>query len=229
MYLAYTYFIKNKITGQFYYGSRYRNIKFKRTPIEDFWVYYFTSSTNVTALINEHGKDSFDVSIIMEDMDYDKCYFYEQTMIAIHIGKPLCLNGHCAKTGKFSTAGSTHVTSDITKEKISYAKKGKPGHSTSSETKAKLSAASSGKNNAMYGKPAHNKGIPMSDEQKAKLSAANTGRVRSPETKAKLSAALKGKPAHNKGKKATEETKAKMSAARVAVIARKKQEDLTPL
>jgi len=32
MYLAYTYLITNKITNEYYYGSRFRNIALKRMP-----------------------------------------------------------------------------------------------------------------------------------------------------------------------------------------------------
>lgn len=40
---AYTYCIKNKITGQKYHGVRYANIKLNKTPIEDFANIYFSS------------------------------------------------------------------------------------------------------------------------------------------------------------------------------------------
>ena len=39
----YTYWIKHLETGIKYVGLRYRNVKFKRTPLEDFGIYYFTS------------------------------------------------------------------------------------------------------------------------------------------------------------------------------------------
>lgn len=89
------------------------------------------------------------------------------------------------------------------------------------ETRAKLSAA-------LKGRPAHNKGVKHTPEARAKMSAAQKaiGNIppnhkgkkrgpRSPETKAKLSAA-------NKGKHPSEETLAKMSAAQKARWAKKK-------
>ena len=60
----YTYLVKFKPTGKVYYGSRCQNYtKFNRTPDEDFWNYYTTSSENINNLINEHGKDAFEYEI----------------------------------------------------------------------------------------------------------------------------------------------------------------------
>jgi hypothetical protein len=39
----YTYWIKHLETGIKYVGLRYRNVKFKRTPLEDFGTCYFTT------------------------------------------------------------------------------------------------------------------------------------------------------------------------------------------
>ena len=210
MYLAYTYYIYNKITKEFYYGSRYKNVTIKRTPQDDFWIHYFTSSTKVKALINLHGKESFDVSIIMEDEDYDKCYFYEQTLISAHLSDVLCLNKFCHLTNKFSMAGSTH--SDETRAKLSIARQKRAGPNTgkthTDETKAKIGAAQAGKI--------------IAEEHKASIRAArknqpapNTGKICSNETKAKLSIANTGQVSPMKGRKHSEETKAKIAAAKL--------------
>ena len=175
MYLAYTYLITNKNTHQFYYGFRCKNVKLKRQPEDDFWIYYFTSSKRVKKLITEHGKDSFNFQILSKDEDYDKCYFYEQELISEHIDNPLCLNGHCNKTGKWSIAGTTHIISDQTKDKISIAMKGRPaknkGRQLSEETRQKMRDAT---------RP------PVSEDHKAKIGAAHKGMTRSEETKAKM-------------------------------------------
>ena len=94
MYLAYTYFVRNKNTNQFYYGSRYHNIKLNRHPTEDFWIHYFTSSKNIKKLIEEHGKDSFEFKILLEDSNYVNCYRYEQDLIKNNISNELCINQH---------------------------------------------------------------------------------------------------------------------------------------
>ncbi len=75
------------------------------------------------------------------------------------------------------------------------------------ETRRKLSKAHKGK-------PAHNKGVPMSKEQKKKLSEANRGKHHSEETKKKMSESLKGRPSGMLGKKHSEESKKKMGESR---------------
>ena len=185
MYLAYTYFIKNKITEEFYFGSRYRNIILNRTPEEDFWVYYFTSSKCIKADINLFGVDSFEFEIIFKDSDYNKCYWYEQYLIKEHIKNPLCVNknyvdkelGHC----KFSAVGLVH--SDDSKRKMSTAKTGKS--------------------------------LPRSNATTQKIVATRKKNNVRPNTEAKLkqSASMKHKIPWNKGKLATEDAKSNQSAA----------------
>ena len=64
------------------------------------------------------------------------------------------------------------------------------------------------------GKPAWNKGVPMSPEQKIKLSSARQGIGTLPaEVKSKISASLKGKNTWSKGRVLSDETKAKMAIA----------------
>lgn len=168
MYLAYTYYLCNKITNEFYYGSRYKNIKLERTPEEDFWIYYFTSSNKVKTLIDQYGKDSFEFKILLCDKNYDICYQFEQDLIEENLKNKLCLNKYCRKTNKFSTAGMNHT--DETKSKIGAKAKGRK---TSDETKEKIKQSTSGKKktpkqieNAANGRrgkknknPAWNKGL----------------------------------------------------------------------
>ena len=204
MYLAYTYLITNKITNEYYYGFRCKNVKLKKYPEEDLWVKYFTSSKKVKALINEYGKESFDIQIIMRDEDYDKCYFYEQELIAEHIGTDGCLNGYCMRTGKWSNAGVERSAETVAKIKESNT-----GQKRSDEAKAKMSLAQMGEKNHNYGKS-------KSEETKIKMGASRKskpGRSPSAETRAKTSATMKNRPAHNKGLKSSDETKAKISAS----------------
>ena len=74
----------------------------------------------------------------------------------------------------------------------------------SEEARRKMSEANKGK-------PAHNKGVPMSEEQKKKLS--ESKKNISDEIRKKISEAKKGKPASNKGKPMSEEQKRKLSEA----------------
>ena len=42
---SYVYWIKNNITGIKYIGVRWKNVRLKKTPIQDFGKRYFTSGT----------------------------------------------------------------------------------------------------------------------------------------------------------------------------------------
>lgn len=133
MYLPYVYFIKHKITNEFYHGSRYENVKKCRTPESDFWVHYFTSSPRVKDLIEQYGKDSFDVSVIYQFGDHTVCYWLEQLLIKESIKDPLCLNKHYidpdSDTRKFSRAGTPHT--DKAKKKLRDCNLGKTRSSVS--------------------------------------------------------------------------------------------------
>jgi hypothetical protein len=207
MYLPYVYLVTNKITNEFYYGSRCKNVKLQRTPEEDFWIHYFTSSKKIKHLIELYGKESFDVTIVCRYEDYDPCYWYEQHLITENIQNPLCLNKTYSnpETGvrKFSNFGIVR-----SKESIDKASAANTGQKRSVETRAKMSMQTGEKN--------HNYGKHMSVETKAKLSVSKKncpGRIKTDEEKAKISATMKGRPAKNKGVPHSEETKAKMSAA----------------
>jgi hypothetical protein len=63
IYKPYTYLIHHIPTNTFYYGVRWENVRLKRTPEEDFWIYYFTRSKKVKQLIAEYGKESFEFEI----------------------------------------------------------------------------------------------------------------------------------------------------------------------
>lgn len=57
--VAYTYLLIHKITHERYYGVRYQGICESRTPEDDLWIKYFSSSKEVENLIELHGADSF--------------------------------------------------------------------------------------------------------------------------------------------------------------------------
>lgn len=92
---------------------------------------------------------------------------------------------------------SGNVMTEHAKQMISAANKGRVRGPDSEETRRRKSESA--------------KGRPMSAEAIAKTAAFHTGRKRSPETLAKMSAALKGKGA---GRVVSEETRAKCSAIR---------------
>jgi len=116
------------------------------------------------------------------------------------------------------TPGFTKGHSEISRRKMSIAKKGLPawnkGRPLSPETRAKLSAALKGKKAWNKGVPnTAQKGKPISAEQKAKISASNKGKKRTPEMIARLSEAHLGQPAWNKGIPNSPEARRKISMA----------------
>lgn len=146
MITPYVYLIKNKITNQFYYGSRAGNVRLKKLPIDDLWVIYFTSSKKVKSLIEQYGKESFEIEIIFYDMDYDICYWKEQELIKDSKSNPLCINGTYidpdTKIRKFSIFGRDKELEIERGKAISISKKGKSnGHEGfvhSEKTKQKM-------------------------------------------------------------------------------------------
>ena len=92
--MPYIYCIKNLITGEFYYGSRYIN---SAEPKDDLWVTYFTSSKSVKRLIELHGKESFSTLILSAHFDTEECFRKEQEFIKENIENPLCLNKQYVK------------------------------------------------------------------------------------------------------------------------------------
>ena len=89
---SYVYCITNKTTKEFYFGSRYANVRLKRSAQDDLWKHYKTSSATVKSQIEEFGEASFDAVILIESDDFDDTYWFEQERIKENIRDPLCLN-----------------------------------------------------------------------------------------------------------------------------------------
>jgi hypothetical protein len=194
----YTYLVKFKLTGKVYYGSRCQNAtKFNRTPAEDFWKHYTTSSENINNLIIEHGKDAFDYEIrrtfnSIEDMA--KWETKVLTRCRVLERQDRWMNGNIAGYKIVTEAGAkvisaTHKDKPKTEEhkkNLSASQKGKPKVNSKNKTpeyRELMSKLKAGVNNPMFGKGC------------------------TPERAANISAAKKGKPAKNKGVPMTEEQK----------------------
>ena len=194
----YTYLVKHKLTGKAYYGSRCQNFtKFNRTPAEDFWHYYTTSSVNINNIIKEEGKDAFVYEIrrtfdtIEEMIDWETRVLKRLRVLE---NQDKWLNGNIAGYKILTAAGAKKISeahkdkpkTEEHKKKLSIVQAGKPkNYVQTAEHKRKNSEANSGKNNPMYGmcsteralniskakkgKPAKNKNVPMTDEQKQKI------------------------------------------------------------
>ena len=196
----YTYLVKFKPTGKVYYGSRCQNYtKFNRTPVDDFWNHYTTSSENINNLIEEHGKDAFEYEIrrtfnSVEDMANWETRVLTRSRVLERQDR--WMNGNVAGKKILTEAGAkvisaTHKDKPKTeehKEKIRQGNIGKKKPPRGEEYRALMSKLKSGPGNAMFGKgctqeraanisaakkgkPAKNKGIPMTEEQKEAIRA----------------------------------------------------------
>lgn len=88
--IPYTYFIRQRDTGLFYYGSQYN----KNATPSALWNTYFTSSKTIKKLIELYGKESFEIQIRRIFDCPQKCLTFENKVIKRLIKHPLCVNGH---------------------------------------------------------------------------------------------------------------------------------------
>jgi hypothetical protein len=200
----YTYLVKFKPTGKVYYGSRCQNAtKFNRTPADDFWHRYTTSSENINDLIKEHGKEAFEYEIRRTFDSVEEMANWETRVLTrcrVLDRQDCWMNGNVAGKKILTEAGArvisaTHKNkpkSEEHKEKIRQGNIGKKKPPRGEEYRALMSKLKSGPGNAMYGKEC------------------------TPERAANISAAKKGKPAKNKGIPMTEEQKAAIRATKAA-------------
>jgi hypothetical protein len=197
----YTYLVKFKPTGKVYYGSRCQNYtKFNRTPAEDFWNHYTTSSENINNLIEEYGKDAFEYEIRKTFESVEAMADWETRVLTrsrVLERQDRWMNGNVAGKKILTEAGAkvisaTHKDKPKTedhKKNLSKSQKGKPKINSKNKTpeyRALMSKLKAGANNPMFGKGC------------------------TPERAANISAAKKGKPAKNKGISMTEEQKQKI-------------------
>lgn len=185
---AYVYLLKNNITDQFYIGSRASNIRLNRTPEEDLWIYYFSSSKKVKELITMYGVNSFNAQIVFRHNSYKTCFWEEQRLIKESKLDQLRINkayvDRDTNNRILTSYGESAETKEARIKKMQATKKGKfnsNGHlglTHSDETKQKMSESQKKLN------------YTHSDETKQKMKAY----TRTPEHSAKLSTSLKGKP-----------------------------------
>ena len=215
----YTYLIKHRPTGKVYYGYRSAN---RVDPYDDLWKQYFTSSPGVQKLIEETGADSFDVEVRRVFETKEQASNWETRVLrrcrVLEDNHWLNQNiaGYIVPTEesrkKISDFHKDKPKSDQHKQNLSKSQKGKPKVNSKNQTpeyRALMSTLKSGKNNPMYGKgctperaanisaakkgkPAANKGIPMSEEQKQKLREQMVGRKVDPEVLARRIASQTG-------------------------------------
>jgi uncharacterized protein YdcH (DUF465 family) len=200
----YTYLIKHRPTGQVYYGVRSANIV---DPHEDLWSKYYTSSPKVQRLIEETGKESFDVEVRRVFETKEQAVAWETKVLrrckVLHDDRWINQNvaGYIIPTEesnkKISDFHKGKPKSDIHKKNMSVAQKGKPKKSTtyqSQEYRDLMSKIKSGKGNGRYGKEVSNETRQkISDAKKGKQVAHNKGIPMSDNQKLKLREKMLGR------------------------------------
>lgn len=202
IYTPFTYCVTFKPNGQRYYGVRTK----KGCHPTELWTTYFTSSKKVKNLILKYGPDSFEFEIrktFTTKMDAIawECKVLRRLKV---LESDLWLNENIG--------GKSFVTKDTLTEEhkrnVGNAQRGKKKKPCSEDRKRKISAAK-------IGKPAHNKGKPMSEDQKQLLSKIRKGSKSSEETRAKISQSQVGRVQ-------SDETRYKQAAAMRLYWANKK-------
>jgi hypothetical protein len=169
-------------TGKKYYGVQYN-------PFADpkhLWTVYFTSSKKVHSLIEEYGKDSFEIEIRKTFQSPEEAFNWEQKVLTRTkaIERDDWLNQALAK-GPYLSWGAK---SEKTRRKMSDAQRGKKRGPISEETRIKMSLAAKrrGYNRKGY-HPTEETKQKMSFSQKGKT---NIGRKHTEEHKRKDSEAI---------------------------------------
>ena len=186
MTIPFTYTVRFKPTGQYYYGYRGR----KGCDPSDLWTTYFTSSKIVAELIRIHGYQSFEpqvrkiFSTAIDAQQWERKILRrldarnnKSMLNQSNGGRGFRLVSHSEETRQKISKSRTGIKfSDEHKKNIGNAARGRI---TSAETKEKLSMALRGK--------------VVSQETKNKLSVTASNRKHTAETKHKLSVIQKGK------------------------------------
>ena len=181
-YLAYTYLIGWTDQDRWYYGVRWENVKSQRTPENDFWTYYKTSSKPVKHMIAFVGEPDY-ISIDKTFESIEEAIEYETKVLT----EMDVLNNDEWLNQNISGA---IIQTEETKRKIGLIHKGKK---LSKKVKNKMSESTKGENHPMYGKF-------HSEETKEKISKKVKGenhpfygKKHSEETKQKISKSKKEK------------------------------------
>jgi hypothetical protein len=122
----YVYKITNLLTGQFYIGSRFANVKMNRYAVDDLKHYYCSSSHKVKQEIKTVGIENFQFDVLFQFDSYTVCFVYENLLIKNNTSNPLIINKWYLDPDKDSKV--FYKDTEDTRLKKSRAKKGKPSN-----------------------------------------------------------------------------------------------------
>jgi group I intron endonuclease len=173
----------NLINGKIYIGQHMKNNS-----------EYLGSGKALKCAIKKYGKENF-VRETLEECEFELLNERETYWIIKYNSNNKRIGYNMTASGRVSNFGKFH--SDATKLKMSEAKKGNKNHrygvKLTIDQKSKfttkglvrnekwcnaLSESKKGNKNPAYGKPAHNKGIQMSDNAKLKMKEAASNRIK---------------------------------------------------
>lgn len=219
----YVYRVTNKITGQFYVGSKIAK--------GEIGIDYFTSSTN-KEFRNDfiQNPQNYICEKLFESENTQEVLDFETNQIIDSKESNLCLNktfyknnhlyptGHAWNKGRKMTADELKdhsnrmkatMNKESTRKKLSESHKGKDynkGHKHSEETKRKI------REKRALQDMSYRKGVKMAEETKKKISE-TVKKSFTPERRVFQSSLHKGKPSWNKGIPMSEEARKKLSEA----------------
>lgn len=155
---ACVYKITNTATNDIYVGAT-TNFYHRKATHESFLKKNMHPNPRLQEAFNKYGADAFLVEIL-EIVD-DVSVLNDREQYYCDLLKP----AYCIRINVRNNSGIK--MSAESGEKKSKALKGRI---ITEEHRRKIGAANSGTNSANYGKPAYNRGVPMSDKQKEKIS-----------------------------------------------------------
>lgn len=158
----YFYLIRHKASGKFYAGSSYK----KTCNPDQFWKTYFTSSKIIQSIINDEGKDSFEICFISHRPNDDAKEFEANFLDLVNAAADSFWINKSNGYSKFYNPGGAPCSKE-TKDKIS---KSLRGRSLSDTHKLNLSMVG-------MGRTSPNKNKAMSDKQKLAISESSKGKI----------------------------------------------------
>lgn len=219
----YIYQITNKLNGHIYVGVR----KSKLVPEND--TGYMGSGNAIKAAILKYGLENFEKRILSVHPSNEEALLEEARIVnSEFVSRSDTYN---LTLGGFGGSVKGRTFSEKTRQKMSEAKKGKPGIPHTLEAREKISKARIGRSMPPITEETRkklsesHKGLIKSEEHRRKLSISNTGKSPSEETRKKISDANKGKPSPHKGKKRPPQTKESNQKRSLALKGRKISED----
>jgi hypothetical protein len=169
----FTYLLKFKPTGQFYYGSRYG----KNCHPSQLWSTYFTSSKKIKSLIEQYGADSFEYEIRKTFETREQASEWEtKFLVRVRAAQSdKWLNQHNGSKNFYCTGHHGLLgfkQSEETKQKRRLANLGKKRPACTEERREKIRKSATGRKHSDESKKIMSqkrKGVVKSEEHKSKL------------------------------------------------------------